>query len=539
MLAIGASLLVAASFAGAASGKSPQSSSMGKKTGGTLVVDSDSDVDYTDPQLDYLSTGWQIQYVTQVKLFNFADKNGAAGTQLQPEGAAGQPLVSKDGKTYTFKVKPGFVFSDGKPVTAANYAYAINRGLNPKMSSPAAQFMTDIVVGAQAVVDGKAATASGVIAKGNTLTIKLLKPAPDLIARLSMAFFSAIPLNLPIDPNGVDVYASAGPYYIASRTPNRQIVIKRNPHYKGNRPHNFDQIVFSVGNSLPTIRLNVESGKSDYAPVLDATAYGELAKKYGVNKSQFFVKPQLGVSYLALNHDRPLFKKNVPLEKAINYAVDRHAITVQAGTLAGKRTDQILPPGMNGFKLLKLYPNNPNFAAAKKLASGHTGDGKAVLYTVNRATNLNQAAIYQFDLKQIGLDLEVKPFTRAVQIHKEGTRGEPFDMTVEGWIADYPDPFDFINILLDGTKLTSENNVNVAYYNNPKYVKAMQQASLLSGQKRYTTYGQLDDDIMTNDPPWAAIRGFNTRDFVSSRIGCYVYPPGLAIGLDYAAACLK
>ena len=50
---------------------------------------------------------------------------------------------------------------------------------------------------------------------------------------------------------------------------------------------------------------------------------------------------------------------------------------------------------------------------------------------------------------------------------------------------------------------------------------------------------QLDDDIMTNDPPWAAIRGFNTRDFVSSRIGCYVYPPGLAIGLDYAAACLK
>jgi len=67
----------------------------------------------------------------------------------------------------------------------------------------------------------------------------------------------------------------------------------------------------------------------------------------------------------------------------------------------------------------------------------------------------------------------------------------------------------------------------------------MQQASLLSGQKRYTTYGQLDDDIMTNDPPWAAIRGFNTRDFVSSRIGCYVYPPGLAIGLDYAAACLK
>ena len=228
MLAVGAGLMVAASFAGAASGSSPKSSSVGAKTGGTLQIEMDSDLDFADPQLDYLSTGWQLQYATQVKLFNFPDKNGPAGAQLVPEGAAGQPLVSKDGKTYTIRIKPGFTFSDGKPVTAANYAYAINRSLNPKMNAPGASFLTDIIAGGQAVVDGKAPTASGVIAKGNTLTIKLIKPAPDLIARLSMAFFSATPLNLPIDPNGVDVYASAGPYYIASRTPNRQIVLKRN-----------------------------------------------------------------------------------------------------------------------------------------------------------------------------------------------------------------------------------------------------------------------------------------------------------------------
>ncbi len=72
----------------------------------------------------------------------------------------------------------------------------------------------------------------------------------------------------------------------------------------------------------------------------------------------------------------------------------------------------------------------------------------------------------QFDLKQIGLDVEVKQFARAVQFEKEGTRGEPFDMTLEGWSADYPDPFDFINVLLSGDSIHASNNNNVAYFND-------------------------------------------------------------------------
>ena len=77
-----------------------------------------------------------------------------------PHAAAGLPLVSRDGKTYTFTVKNGFRFSDGKPVTAANFVASINRNLNPQMQSPASSFLTD-VVGAQAVLDGKAAAGVG------------------------------------------------------------------------------------------------------------------------------------------------------------------------------------------------------------------------------------------------------------------------------------------------------------------------------------------------------------------------------------------
>lgn len=543
VLALGASLLVAAGLAGPAGSKTPRSVSGVAKTGGTLNVELTTDIDYADPSLDYLSTGWEIQYATQVKLLNYPDKNGPAGSELVPEGATGFPKISKDGKTYTFTIKPGFRFSDGKPVTAANYAYAFNRAANPKMESPATPFLEDIV-GASDVLAGKAETISGIKASGNTLVIQLNSPAPDLLARLAMPFFSAIPLDLPIDATGVDTPASAGPYYIASRTLNKQIIIKRNPNYKGPRPHNFDQIVYTIGNSLEAIRLNVESGKSDYAAAgIPPTAYAEVAQKYGINKGQFWVKPQLGVSYLAMNHDRPLFhtadgRGNVALKRAINFAVDRKALLAQSGYLAGKRTDQILPPGMAGFKDADLYPlKGPNFTFAQKLASGHTGDGKAVLYTSNRGAAPLRAQIYQFDLKQIGLDIEVKQFARAVQIKKEGTRGEPFDLTTEGWIADYADPFDFINVLLSGDSLHDANNNNVAYFNDPVFNKRMKQAALLTGSSRFSTYGQLDVDIFKDAAPWAAINNFNDRILVSSRVGCFTF--NNVFSVDLAAICLK
>jgi len=534
LLAVGGSLLLASGFASPASSATERASA-----GGTLNVDLTTDVDYTDPALDYLSTGWELEYATGLKLLNYPDKNGAAGAQLQPEAAAGFPKVSNNGRTYDFTVKAGFTkFANGQPVTAANFAFVLNRNASPKMQSPSTPFLQDIV-GAQAVIDGKASSISGVKVRGNHLIITLNQPAPDFLARIAMPFFIALPTNTPIDPNGVEEPSTAGPYFVKDRVPNKSIVLARNPYYKGKRPHNATQIVYTVGNSLEAIRLRVEQGSSDYAAAgVPPSAYAELAQKYGINRGQLWVKPQLGVSYIAMNHDRPLFKNNVPLKKAINYAIDRRALVAQGGFLSGKRTDQILPPGMAGFRNADLYPlKAPNFTFAKKLAQGHTGDGKAVLYSSNRGATPLRAQIVQFDLKQIGLDVEVKLFARAVQIEKEGTRGEPFDLTLEGWIADYADPFDFINVLLSGNSLHDANNNNVAYFNAPKYNRMMEQASRLSGAARYKAYGNLDVDMFKNDPPWAAYQNFNSRIFVSKRFGCFVY--NAIYTIDLAAACLK
>src|SRR6478609_10496973 len=181
------------------------------KTGGTLNVDLTTDVDYTDPALSYLSTGWELEYATGLKLMNYPDGLGPRTSQLVPEAAAGFPKVSNNGKTYDFTIKTNFTkFSNGQAVTAAAFKAAFDRNADPKMQSPALPFFSDVAGSDKSPV-------SGVKVKGSHLVINLTKAAPDFLARMAMPFFCAVPTGLQHDPNGVLAPPSAGPYYIASR----------------------------------------------------------------------------------------------------------------------------------------------------------------------------------------------------------------------------------------------------------------------------------------------------------------------------------
>ena len=271
-------------------------------------------------------------------------------------------------------------------MTAASFKAAIDRDADPKMQSPAVAFFSDIVRLLKSPV-------SGVKVKGSHLIITLTQNAPDFVARMAMPFFCAVPANLAHDPNGVLAPPSAGPYYISEHTPNKSITIKRNPYYKGKRPHNLTQINYVIGNSQAATYLRAQQGATDYAAGgIPSASYAEAASKYGINKGQFWVKPQLGTQYLAFNHDRSEFKgaKGALLAKAINYAVDRKAMLAQGGYLAGKRTDQILPPGVAGFRDANLYPlKGPDFTTAKKYAglSGVKHGTRIEYYTSSTAAS--------------------------------------------------------------------------------------------------------------------------------------------------------
>ena len=152
----------------------------------------------------------------------------------------------------------------------------------------------------------------------------------------------------------------------------------------------------------------------------------------------------------------------------MNFAIDRQAMLTQRGAYAGVTNDQYMPPSMRGFRNVAIYPRRPNLSQARSLASGQQRGGDGVFYCSNRAPSPATCQIVQANLRNIGLNMDIKLFPRATQFELTGRRGEPFDLTLEGWHMDYFDPYDFI-FLVDGTTIRPANNVNFSYFNSAAF----------------------------------------------------------------------
>jgi ABC-type transport system substrate-binding protein len=526
--AVGAGLLLAAGLAGSAQSAVPAKAGGAEaQRGGTLRINlSTTDFEYLDPALAYDAPGWQVLYMTNLMLLNYPDKPAPEGSRLIPDAAAGFPRISRDGKTYTFTIKPGLRFSDGSPVTAAAFKRAFERAANPQQASPATAFIHD-VVGADVRSEGKAGSVSGVVAQGQKLTIRLVQANPTFLAEIAMPFFAAVKPEMAIDNHGLNVYPSAGPYRIASRAVGSQVVLERNRFYRGTRPANADRIVITTNTDVNQSLLQVRAGQIDYDQFgLPPTAHDDLSRQYGLHKGgtgRYFVNTGINTTYLALNASRPAFAK-VNLRKAVNHAIDRPSMLRVAGKYAGKRTDQILPPNMQGFRDAKLYPIKGADPVRGRAVAGGAKDDVTLLYTTS-PVSVARAQILKYNLEQIGLSVTLKPQPFAVAIRTAGTKGSDFDMFLIAWFADYPDPFDFINVLLDGNNIQAANNSNYSYLNSARYNKAMGDAAKLSGQARYDAYGKLDVDMMKNAAPWAPLSNGNVREFISGRVTNYLFHP--------------
>jgi peptide/nickel transport system substrate-binding protein len=538
MLVAGASLLVAASFASAST------SSHSLKQGGIWKYGTEGASVQVDPQLAYITTAWWLEYATAAKLYNYPDKAGPAGSQLVPE-VASKFTVSGNGKVYTFTIRKGFKFSNGKAVTANNFKYAINRALNKQLASPGAQFITDPngtnIVGAKKVNDGKGKSAAGVKVKGNKLTIRLTKPDATFMAKITMPFFQATSTSLPLTKEIVTVSGqklpSAGPYYYSRNDVNRLTSLRRNPFYKKGpgrtRPHNLQGLDTLWNQNEATLYNQTKANQIDENNTISPDQIGGLKKTYKINKTRFWVQPQNCTGYLPLNMSNSLFKGNLKLRQAVNYVIDRKPYVGQAGPLAGNAWTHILNPNVPGWQNAKLYTKN--VSKARSLAKGHMKNGKiTVFYRSSGSVNPAQAQIVRAGLIQLGFspnNINMKGFSGGNIYTAMGERGTPADMGVSmGWCSDYPDPYDWLNILLYGPGIQASNNVNYSYMNIPKWNAKMAAAAKLVGPNRYKTYGKLDIDIMKQVAPVAVTRTYNTRYFFSNRVN----PKSLVFSKAYA-----
>src|SRR5919198_139017 len=514
-----------------------------------LRVNMQTTLDSVDPAVAYFVLSWQLEFATCAKLVNYPDKPWGAAQAPEPEIANGLPTVSADGKTYTFKLHADFRFSppSKEGVTAESFVRALERALAPGSDSPALGFVQD-VVGVAEFHAGQASSIAGVTAaKKHELTIRLERPAADLLARLAMQFFSPVPSDAP--PVGADVVLpSAGPYYVESFDRQGTTVLRVNPNYHGKRPHLFDRIVYRANVPAAETEAAIKAGTVDYAadelPGADyaaiAAAYGEGSPAAQAGHQQFFVNPQLATRYVVFNVARPLFA-SVELRKAVNFALDRPAMVNALGALGNTPTDQILPPGMPGFQNVQLYPlGGPDLATASSLAnaSGQV-PATAVLYALDFPPQHLLAQVVHDNLAAIQIDVQPQFFPPPQFFGRLTTPGEPWDLALAGWSADYADPWDFIDVLLNGKNRPGAGggDNNYGSFDDPTFNQRMDAASALQPPARYDAYAALDHDLMADAAPWAPRGNINSRDFFSARIGCQVFNP--LFGMDLAALRLR
>ena len=245
-----------------------------------------------------------------------------------------------------------------------------------------------------------------------------------------------------------------------------------------------------------------------------------LQKRYGVNRTRFFVVPGAGLRVFLLNASRPLFRNNVQLRQAVNFAVDRKALAREDGDLAATPTDQYLLPGSAGYVKARIYPlDGPDLRRARALAKGRTRDGKAVLYTLDLPGDVAQAQILQRNLRRIGIELEIKRFPPppGILLDKMHAPGEPWELgRVRFGGSPEPGVLDCFN-----------GRSGDCFFNSPKYNRLLDRASQLTGEARYRAYGALDVQLSRDAAPAIPVAIQNALSFVSSRVGCVVVNPYL------------
>jgi peptide/nickel transport system substrate-binding protein len=542
MLSMGVALLVAATTVGVATSATQKAGTSAAKRGGILRIDqSGGAFDTLDPGLAYVTNDWAVLYATQLLLVNYPNKSGQAGSQLFPEAAKGFPTISRNGKTITFHIRKGLKFNDGSKVTAASYKRAWERILSPKMYAQYGIFdqLQTMVKGAKAFCgkacgySGKApAHISGISAHGLKLTFHLIKRNPTFTSILGMQWFGAVKPNMKYwgkNGQGISKYPSAGPYYIATNIPNKLVVLKRNKHYHGKRFSNPNEIVIhsNPGANGEAAFLETEKGQIDMdMSGIPSDDISTTISKYGKpNKGQFHVGSQACIIWEAFNTARQPTSQ-LKVRKALNYAIGRAPILALAGKYAGTLSDQVLVPGLPGYKKLKLYPSFPNFKKARAQNGGHNFSGQATIniyYNSASATRTNEAEFEQHQLADIGLNTHLEPSNPDSYYGPLETKGTDYNIAHSGWCADYFDPFDFINVNFDGRSIQATGNVDYFYFNSGKFNKLMDKAASKSGSARNKAYASLDKTLMTKYVPMAPLDVPNSRFLTAKRVHNYIY----------------
>src|ERR1700736_2301854 len=324
---IGLTAIVAAGCGGT----SKKKSSVGGKQGGTMILLAKAAPSGSpDPQIDYTLQEWQLLIFTHDGLVAFKRTSGVEGTKIVPDLATSVPTPTNGGKTFTFHLRSGITFSNGKPLKASDVRYTFER-LFKIGQSPNAGTWYNVIVGGDACVKTPktCSLAKGVVADdaANTVTFHLTRGDPEFLDKLGVPFAFILPTGtsnkeVQLPPPGTF------PYYFAQYNPTKQIKLVRNKYFhvwsKDAQPAgNPDVIDMRFGLSVEAEVTEVENGQADWMfDTVPADRLNELSNK---KAKQININPLTAVWYVAMNVRIPPFN-NLKARQGVNYATDRNAL---------------------------------------------------------------------------------------------------------------------------------------------------------------------------------------------------------------------
>jgi oligopeptide transport system substrate-binding protein len=413
-------------------------------------------------------------------------------------GLAQSWSASRDSLSWTFNLRQGTVFHNGREVIAEDVVYSLSRLLDPTVGSPRSWFLEKIK-GASEFKSGASKHLEGIKAVDRyTVKIDLSEPFAPFISILGLPHTSVIPRE-EVERLGTG-FASApvgtGAFRFVRWERGREIILEANERYFRKRPA-LDRIQFVIfpGNVQGDILQAFQRGELEESPVPPQSQRDLLeAGTYNVIR-----KPILSIRLLGFNLDHPPFDRR-EVRQAFSYAIDKIRMNQE---IQGDRytvARGILPPGMPGYNPeVQGYSYQPDKAQALLAQAGYPNGQEltpvTLVSSVKSEEVRQESQLVQRYLAAIGVQVDLKEIDDWPTFRKALALGE-FQMFRYGWYADYPDPDNFLYPLFH-----SHSQTNYFRYRNARVDDLLDKARLETNDLRRVKLYREAEQLIMNDAP--------------------------------------
>jgi ABC-type transport system substrate-binding protein len=470
------------------------------RRGGTLRLALPSDVASLDPALAFDTISAPFLLLLYEGLVEYDD-----GLNLLP-CLAKDWTVSGDQRTYTFHLRPGVRFSNGREVAASDFVFSLQRVLDPKTCALTESYFESIA-GAKDFRAGKAPNVRGLRAPRNdTLEIELEEPD------LSFLYILTLPGAYVVPREAVERYGKSfasnpvgtGPYALKEWRRGVKMRFERNPLYRRADRQNLDAVEVMVGGDAALHLMMFERGELDIADITESPGVPVpdfiRIQRNARLRNQIERIQAAFTWWLFLNTEMEPFD-NPKVRQAISHAIDKDKLQRLFHGMVAK-ANGVLPPPIPGFNpKLAGYAYDPIRARQLLAESGH-GDGFdcKLWYEAANVFIGPMASAVQYDLAQVGIKAQLNPVALAPLLESIQRR-RTAQCGIMGWSQDYPDPSDFLDVNFNGNRITDEGCQNLSFYNSPAVNKLLAEASRCDDRARRLGIYQAAEQIVVQDAP--------------------------------------